>query len=358
MNKKLRNNIIVLLMAIVISLILSAMHIMLPFMFGPIIASIICIRLFKMEIEWPFWISQIGLILLGVQIGSTFTRTVVNDITNNWFSIILVTVLLLVMAILIAYFFKKIAKVNNETALLSVIPGALSQMLIMAEEDKRANILVVSLTQTSRIIFVVILIPMLSYFMSSGSEDVHASKLMKLKPLSEVLNIWQVLFIILAIAVVYFIMGKINFPTRQLLAAIVVLIAWNMLTNATFTLDNYLIAAAQIAYMIRIGIQISKLLNDLKGRVAVAIIIQNVLLILLAAVMVYVVSIFNHMPLNDLFLGAAPGGMSQIVLVAMETHADVAIISSFHIFRIFFILFLVAPIIKYFLSYTGRKLNK
>lgn len=37
-------------------------------------------------------------------------------------------------------------------------------MLIMAEEDKKANILVVSLTQTSRIIFVVILVPLISYF--------------------------------------------------------------------------------------------------------------------------------------------------------------------------------------------------
>lgn len=56
------------------------------------------------------------------------------------------------------------AQVNSETAILSVIPGALSQMLIMAEEDKKANILVVSLTQTSRIIFVVILVPLISYF--------------------------------------------------------------------------------------------------------------------------------------------------------------------------------------------------
>jgi uncharacterized membrane protein AbrB (regulator of aidB expression) len=46
-----------------------------------------------------------------------------------------------------------------------------------------------------------------------------------------------------------------------------------------------------------------------------------------------------------LFLGAAPGGMSQIVLVAIETGADVAMISSYHIFRIFFILFLIAPLI-------------
>ena len=106
-------------------------------MFGPIIAAIICIKIFKLNIKWPFWISQIGLICLGVQIGSTFTRTVIKDIQASWLTIILVSVLLLVLALLIALLFKKIADVNTETAVLSVIPGALSQMLVMAEEDKR-----------------------------------------------------------------------------------------------------------------------------------------------------------------------------------------------------------------------------
>ena len=83
-----------------------------------------------------FWISQIGLILLGVQIGSTFTSQVINDIKNEWLTIVTVTVLLITLSLLIAYF-SKIARVNTETAILSVIPGALSQMLIMAEEDKK-----------------------------------------------------------------------------------------------------------------------------------------------------------------------------------------------------------------------------
>ena len=108
-----------------------------------------------------FWISQIGLILLGVQIGSTFTSQVINDIKNEWLTIVTVTVLLITLSLLIAYF-SKIARVNTETAILSVIPGALSQMLIMAEEEK-ANILVVSLTQTSRVIFVVVLVPLISF---------------------------------------------------------------------------------------------------------------------------------------------------------------------------------------------------
>ena len=55
-----------------------------------------------------FWISQIGLILLGVQIGSTFTSQVINDIKNEWLTIVTVTVLLITLSLLIAYFSKKL----------------------------------------------------------------------------------------------------------------------------------------------------------------------------------------------------------------------------------------------------------
>lgn len=352
MSKVARNNIIILLLSIAFSLILHFSHILLPFMFGPIIASIIAVRGLKLEIKWPFWISQIGLIGLGVQIGTTFTTNVMNDIKDDWHTIVLVTVLLIILSLLISVIFKKIARVNSETAILSVIPGALSQMLIMAEENKKANIMIVSLTQTSRVIFVVILVPIISYLFSNDS--ISNQSLSKVLPATSALNIGQMVLIILAIAVLYFLMAKINFPTKQLLAPIIVLIIWNISTGITFTLDSYILASAQIIYMIRIGVQIANLLPELKGRIAIAIAIQNVLLILSAFVMVSIISIFTNHSLNELFLGGAPGGMSQIVLVAIATHTDVAMISSYHIFRIFFILFVVAPILGYILKHIKK----
>lgn len=355
MSKTFRNNLIVLAASIIISLLLKSLNILLPFMFGPIIAAILCVKVFKLELKWPFWLSQIGLILLGVQIGTTFTKTVIVDIKDSWYSIIIVTISLLILALGIAFFFKKIAKINTETAILSVIPGALSQMLIMAEENKKANILVVSLTQTSRIIFVVILVPLISYFFRDNQGATSTTNTTKILPLTESLSWWHVIVLILLIAIVYIIMAKINFPTKQLMAPILVLIVWNLTTNITFTLDNWLLESAQLVYMIRIGIQISKLLSDLKGRIAVAIIFQNIFLVLGAFLMVCVIQFISNDSLNELFLGAAPGGMSQIVLVAMATGADVAMISSYHIFRIFFILFVIAPSIGFFLKYWGKR---
>lgn len=48
------------------------------------------------------------------------------------------------------------------------------------------------------------------------------------------------------------------------MAPIVVLVIWNFVTNLTFTLDAPIIAGAQIIYMIRVGIQIAHLTDQLK----------------------------------------------------------------------------------------------
>lgn len=351
MNHFLRNNIVLFVLTLICSYVLYVLHIMLPWMFGPIIASIVVVRIFKLDVKWPWILSETGLIVLGVQIGSGFTTNVLYDIKDEWFSIILVTLLLLGLALLVSTGFKRIAHVNTETALLSVIPGALSQMLVMAEENKKADILVVSLTQTSRIIFVVILVPLISLIFrqdKTSSLEVHQN-------LTEVLKIQDIVILIIGIIFIYVLMGLIHFPTKMLLAPIVVLIIWNLITHRTFTLDYPIIAIAQMTYMIRVGIQIAHLIERMKGRIAIAIAFQNIFLIIGTFIMVLGIHLVNNVPINELFLSAAPGGMSQIVLVALETGGDIAMISSYHIFRIFFILFIIAPLMGYYLKFRQRR---
>lgn len=349
---KMFNNLLVLVIAILFGWILFALHIMLPCMFGPILASIFVVKVLKRDVQWPFWLSELGLMMLGVQIGTSFTRSVTSDIKDDWLAIVLVSVLILLLALVVSIGFRKIAHVNRETAILSVIPGALSQMIVMAEENKKADILVVSLTQTSRVIFVVLLVPLISFFFKTD----HSNRVTEtnVQYSTDVLTIQHVVIIALGIAVVYMLMKRIHFPTKMLMAPIVVLIIWNFVTNLTFTLDAPIIAGAQIIYMIRVGIQIAHLTDQLKGRIAVAIAYQNVMLIFGALAMVYLVQFINHASIDELFLGAAPGGMSQIVLVALDIGADVAMISSYHIFRIFFILFLIAPLVSVYLKYLER----
>ena len=78
-------------------------------------------------------------------------------------------------------------------------------MLIMAEENKKANIMVVSLTQTSRIIFVVILVPFISYFSKPGN---HSTSGQSTEVLTRALTIPNMALLIIAIVAIYFVMSK------------------------------------------------------------------------------------------------------------------------------------------------------
>lgn len=353
MNSNKWNIIIVSLLAIILGYLLQSIHMILPWLFGPIFASIIVIKLLKRSIKWPNWLGNIGLLILGVQMGSTFTRDVLHDVKDEWLQIVLMTVLILLLALIISIVFKKIANVTFETALLSAIPGALSQMVVMAEENKKADLLIVTLTQTSRIMFVVILVPIISsIFGSHGDSLRHADSA---PSIFTVLDLTGYITLIIGIAILFLIFYKIKFPVPHLLAPIFVLLIWNLYTEQVFALDYPLIVIAQVLFGIRIGVQISDLINNLTKKTVFAIAFQNVSLIIGAFLLVFIFDLFMDENINDLFLSAAPGGMAQIIVVALETGGDVAMISSYHIFRIFFILLFVAPLIKIFLTSRSNK---
>ncbi|KAA1039991.1 AbrB family transcriptional regulator [Macrococcus equipercicus] len=334
------------ILALSVGFLLMKVGMILPWLFGPIIAAVLCSKFSRRTIVWPKVLGDLGLFILGAQIGAAFTRQVVLDIKDDAVNIVILNMLLLAAAVLLSLLFKKIVDCTFETALLSSIPGALSQMIVMAEENKQANLLVVTLSQTSRLLFVIMIVPLVSSWQSGGvSHAAHKapSLFMQLSPLSFIL-------LVLSTAAVYRLMTKIHFPVPQLLAPILVLIIWNMMTEQTFSIPYMLVALAQVLFGIRIGLQMYSLSNQLSRRLFVGICIHNLLLIGATLVMVIVFTWLTAHPFNDLFLSAAPGGMAQIIVVGIETGANVAMISSYHIFRIFFILLIVTPLVQYILK--------
>lgn len=87
-------------------------------------------------------------------------------------------------------------------------------MLVMAEENKKANILVVSLTQTSRVIFVVILVPLISYFFQDNHHEMNHTT-MEVPTLSQTLNIWQIIILFSMVGIIYIGMSKLTSPLNN-----------------------------------------------------------------------------------------------------------------------------------------------
>lgn len=347
-----KNRIIVTCTAIAFGMGLWKIGMILPWLFGPMIAAIVNSKFSSQKIDWPPILGMIGLFFLGAQIGVSFTREVVVDIKNDLLNIMLMNLFVIGFAVLFSFVFRWLIKCTFETALLSSIPGALSQMIVMAEENKNADLLVVTLSQTSRILFVVMVVP----FIASLHQGNAIQALPHVRNFFEVLSIWQIVLIVVSVIFVYILMRRIKFPVPQLLAPIFVIIIWNLTTAMNFSIPYSLIAIAQVLFGIRIGLQIYDLSSQLSVRLFSSILIQNAGLLLATFLLSLLFSYMTNHSFNDLFLSAAPGGMAQIIIVGLETNANVAMISSYHIFRIFFILLVITPIIQWML--TKRMIDK
>ena len=76
-------------------------------MFGPIIASIICVKFSDLMIKWPFLLSELGIVLLGIlESDQRLRKNVVMDIKDNWLSVIVVSISILLIALVMAFYFK------------------------------------------------------------------------------------------------------------------------------------------------------------------------------------------------------------------------------------------------------------
>lgn len=338
--------------AALISFGLSALGMILPWLFGSMIATILYIRLVKRELFFPRWLGDLGVIIMAIEIGSTLTLDALLDMRADLFNIFLMTILVLLLSLALSRLFIYLTGSTPETAILASVPGALSQMLIMAEEEKRADILLVTLTQMSRIILIVLIVPFVSGFFKPAS-DANALPI-EVDYISTIFTPLMLLIPIAALVLIY-LLNKIKFPASLMLGPIIVLIIWNLSTGIEFSLDLLFINIAQILFGIRIGLQIASLMTQLNKRLIFSILLQNLILIFGTMFIVFMFQLFTTHQFNDLFLSAAPGGLGQIIVIAIETGGNIAMISSYHIFRIFFIIIVVVPIVGYYLKYLNRK---
>ena len=152
-------------------------------------------------------------------------------------------------------------------------------------------------------------------------------------------------------------MKKFSFPAKELLAPVLVMaIVQSFTGNTLIEMPPLLTILAQLLVGAHLGLQMEKLRENMSVRLALAIVVNNVLLIAFTVFIAYILAaLLPEYLFLDFFLSAAPGGMAEMGITALAAGADVALITSFHLFRLFFILLLAAPAVAYVLKKLDAK---
>ncbi|MFT9599305.1 AbrB family transcriptional regulator [Mesobacillus sp.] len=334
-------------------LVFSFLSIPVPWLLGPMSAILIADRFKGLSLYWPRALRDTALILIGYSIGLSFTSSSVENIIENLPAMLIMTVILVASAALMSKVISKLSGVDYPTVLTGSIPGGLSQMIIFAEEMKGIDVTTVTFLQVSRLLMIVFVVPFIIFgpiFDISHMENELASS----DPL--IFDPFMA-FIFSIVCILGVIIGKkLRLPTPFLLGP--------LLGTAIMTYSNYtgptLPSSVMDASQLMIGGYIGMLLKPEKLKKKASTIILALLSGFLLVIGSLVLSIFLSDTLNinivTSFLSLAPGGMDQMGIIAHEVNADLSIISGFQLFRLFFIYFVVPPILRWY--FIRRKINR
>ncbi len=336
------------IIAVAAGWLFEAIGMFLPWLLGPMLAMLFLKQFTSITTSWPSIFKTLGLLMLGVQLGSSFDRSAVFLMWIDLPYMAFMTASVVVISIILGIMFKYMAGETLATSMLGSLPGGLAQMVVIAEEIESASVTVVSMMQTFRIFLVVTIVPLLTVFLG-GREAGELTR----QPFSFSSSAFFVA-LVLGIIVFYF-MKRISFPAAELLAPIFVMaIVQTVNDSDLIDMPYWLIAIAQVFIGANLGLQMDQLREKMSIRLGAAIVINNILLMLFTVLIAYVLEMWlpGYLFL-DFFLSAAPGGMAEMAITALASGADVALVTSFHLFRLFFILLIAAPLV----ALTVKKLD-
>lgn len=349
MNSSMTKMAITFLLALVGGMLFEVLAVPVPWLLGPITFVLLGSTLQPKLLYWPSKIKSIGMLLIGYTIGLALTGEAVKEIGQQLPLMFGMTTLLILLSAALAYVVAKLSKINYATALLGSIPGGMTQVIVMAEEMKGINLTIVTITQTIRVLLIVLTMPLLLAFLGYHEDDTQ-----QVMTHSQTFN-WQVIFVLFLCIVLSFIGKRIKFPTAFLLVPALVTACMQGIGMELMELPSTVLQFAQLLLGIFIGLQLK--VNELqhKTRTIALALLSSVLLLVTAMVLGVVFAKLNDLDLPTALLSLAPGGMDQMGAIAHVINADLSMVAGYQIFRAFFILFLIQPLLAYYLRKKATK---
>jgi uncharacterized protein len=304
-----------------------ALHLPLPWMLGAIFTTTIA-SVAGAPIAPPRRIRPAVIAVIGVLLGSGFTPELLGRAGGLAASIGVLVLYLVVAAALVIPFYRKVGGFDPVTAYYAAMPGGLTEMVLIGGEAG-GNERKIILAHAARIFICVFLIAfwfrvVLGLSVGSG-------------PLTGGLNsltLVDAVVLILAAVIGYPLARVLRLPAPELLGPMILSAAAHLSGLTHIAPPVLLVVAAQIALGTMLG---CRFLGTGAGEVGRALLLSfgaTLITLLVALGAAALAGPLTGLGGDVLLLAYAPGGLSEMSLIALALKADVAIVAVQHIIRI------------------------
>lgn len=343
MEKILYKTIAALLIGFIGGSIFYHLNLPLPWMLGSF-ASTLIIAIPVGYIDVDKKLRKLALPILGVLIGSSFTPEILQEV-HKWPLGLLLVVFYTVLTTIIGYLYlTKIAKWDKVTSLFSSPPGGLAELVFIGADsgaDERRMILAHSI----RIAMVVTISTLLIRFYF----NIEFTRINISNPPDMIVKLhdWIILF---GCAIVGMFLGlKLKLPGGALFGALILSAFVHLTLITEANLPVWIVALAQIILGSSLGVRFNGITrNELKNTVKHSLVMGSIM-ITIALLTALVMGPIIKFDTRALFLSMAPGGFTEMLLLAIAIGIESAFIATSHSIRII-VIFLCVPLSSYLLK--------
>lgn len=318
-----------------------------PFLAAPLLMTVLIMTIFGKAVPSGYvfaprtrvWVMTV----IGVAIGTQVTPELLGQLPDYLPSLLAMTLFIPTVHALNYRILRKVGGLSPINAYFSAAPGGFVESVTMAEQNG-GTLRVVAMQHFMRIILVIVLIPMiLSLYVGFPVGQISASKAM----LSAVPVHHLALIAALAIAG-FLIAQRIKLPAGHLVGPLLVTaVATGSGLLPVFTVPQIIIAGAQIIVGLSLGSRFAgvtgaEIKNAAKGSI----------LCVAAALMVGFAAseglfLATGVPLEILVLAFAPGGVTEMGLIALSLSGNPAVVVLHHVYRIIITVLMMIGFLKH-----------
>lgn len=341
-NNKLLQWVKVMILSIIIIIPLYLNQIPAAFLLGAMIAGIV-LGLKNTNLAVPKPIFNLSQGILGCLTAETITSHVLTDLISYWQLALIITISTIIISVILGAIIVKFSTLPGSTAIWGIMPGGASAMVGICG-DYGADPRLVALIQYLRVIFVVFMLAVFSHFLSLKTGTANAQPISWFPPPS--INL--IYTILIAIVGVLF-TQLIKFPSGRIL--IPMLIGASLQVNGVIKLETplWLLMLCSGSIGLTVGLRFNFAVIKLAIKTLPIILLSIVIMLAFCYGQAVLLHFYLDIDYLTCFLATSPGGLDTSVLIALDTHSDLALILPLQILRFFSVL-VFGPFIARYLS--------
>ncbi len=329
------------------AILFAKLDLPLPWLLGPMVSTICLKWKYPAQIFFSLKVRNVFLIVLGYNIGAYVTIDACKEIMQQFLGINVATLASILISVAIAYWTTKATGASYASSVIGTMPGGITPMLLICENIPRADINVVAVLQSIRLIGTIAVVP---FLVSHGFGTDAVVVIQEFGSSAKGLDIpaWQLVLV----AVSGGIIGRLaKMPAEFLLGPILSTGIFAIYTGANLPdAPIYLINIAQIATGIYLGTCIDPFQVTRNHKLLPVGIIGVIVALVTNLYMGYLLSMFFGFSITTAFLACAPGGIAEMCIMGMVLGENVPIILAYQLFRLFILNFIMPIALKWYFT--------